>query len=173
MLAVIFFIIGLVMLVLGGLGTVFPALPGLPLMFGGYWLLAYLGDYSLLSVKSVWIMAGIMIIGEVVDRVASLFGAKLTGSGQKALWGSIVGSIAGLFTFGFIGMAIGVVVGAMLGELLDKRTLLEAGKVGFGTFIGFAVGLISKVMIAAGIFLYVGTLFTLYFGNWLVNIWPW
>ena len=40
----ILIILGLMALLIGLLGTVYPAIPGLGLMFAGAWLLAYAGD---------------------------------------------------------------------------------------------------------------------------------
>ena len=42
----ILIILGLIAIVVGILGTIYPALPGLGLMFGGAWLLGYAGDYQ-------------------------------------------------------------------------------------------------------------------------------
>ena len=39
-------VLGLIAIVVGILGTIYPALPGLGLMFGGAWLLGYAGDYQ-------------------------------------------------------------------------------------------------------------------------------
>lgn len=42
-------VLGLIAIVVGILGTIYPALPGLGLMFGGAWLLGYAGDYQCLA----------------------------------------------------------------------------------------------------------------------------
>ena len=47
----IFILLGLIAICVGLLGTVYPAIPGLGLMFGGAWLLAYAGDYQIYGTK--------------------------------------------------------------------------------------------------------------------------
>ena len=49
---------------------------------------------------------------------------------------------------GIPGLLLGPFVGAALGEYLARGRLLQAGKVGLGTWIGLLVAAIAKVVIA-------------------------
>lgn len=137
-------ILAIILLIVGAAGTVFPALPGLPLMFGGAWLLAYSSDYQIVGSFSVLILGMVCAIGMAMDFVAGVLGAKYTGASKEALWGAFIGGLAGLF-LGLVGLVLGPLLGAAIGELLAKRNILLAGKVGIGTFIGFIVGTVAKI----------------------------
>ncbi|MBP6561973.1 MAG: DUF456 family protein [Neisseriaceae bacterium] len=136
--------LGLILLAIGLMGTIHPAIPGLPIMFAGAWALAYQSDYLIIGAASLWTIGIITVIGMGMDFVASLIGAKATGASKKALWGAFIGGVVGIF-FGIIGMVFGPLIGAATGEFIDKQSLLIAGKVGLGTFIGFIVGVMAKI----------------------------
>jgi uncharacterized protein YqgC (DUF456 family) len=150
--------LALIFLIVGLLGTILPAIPGLPLMFAGAWLLAYTGDYQIIGTPALIALGILALIGSAMDYVAGLLGAKFTGASKQALWGAFVGGIVGLF-FALPGLILGPLVGAALGELWARRSLLSAGKVGIGTFIGFIIGVVAKVGCALAILLTIAALF--------------
>lgn len=137
-------ILAIILLLAGIAGTIFPALPGLPLMFAGAWVLAYTSDYQIIGSTSLIIVGIICAIGMAMDFVAGILGAKYTGASKTALMGAFIGTIAGAF-LGIPGLVFGPLLGAALGELIDKRNVLLAGKVGIGTFIGFIIGTVAKM----------------------------
>lgn len=137
-------ILAVILLLLGAAGTIFPALPGLPMMFGGAWLLAYTSDYQVVGNVSLLVLGVVCVFGMAMDFVASMLGAKYTGASREALWGAFIGGIVGI-PFGLVGLVLGPLLGAALGELLEKRSVLLAGKVGVGTLIGFIIGTVAKI----------------------------
>lgn len=143
-------ILALVLLIAGAAGTIFPALPGLPLMFAGAWVLAHAQDYAVFGTGTLVALAILTAIGMAMDFVAGLLGAKYTGASKEALWGAFIGGIVGAF-FSLPGLVLGPLLGAALGEFIAKRNLFTAGKVGIGTFIGFIVGTVAKIGSALGI----------------------
>lgn len=136
--------LGLMALLIGLLGTVYPALPGLGLMFAGAWLLAYSGDYRIISGNTVMILGVVAALGSLADYVAGMLGAKFTGASRAAVWGAFAGGIIGAF-FALPGLLLGPLLGAVAGQLWSQPDLLRAGKVGIGTFIGFIVGVAAKI----------------------------
>ena len=144
----IFIIIGLILLVIGILGIVYPALPGLPLMFAGALSIGYAQQFFYMSWWSLGTIAVIAIIGSALDYIAGTLGAKFTGASKKALIGSLIGAFVGaVMSLGgfWIAIFLGPLLGAAIGEYIDKKDLLKAGKVGMGTFIGFIVGVLAKI----------------------------
>ena len=89
------------------------------------------------------------LVSLAVDFFASLLGAKRAGASGKALWGAALGTFAGLF-FGIHGLLLGPFLGAVAGEMLGGREWREASKVGFGTWLGIAVGTALKLALAFG-----------------------
>ncbi|MDK4685042.1 DUF456 family protein [Kingella negevensis] len=150
--AVLLILLAIVLLLVGAGGVIFPALPGLPLMFAGAWLLAYSSDYQVVGSLSVLVLLLVALFGMAMDFLAGLLGAKYTGASTEALWGAFIGGVAGMF-FGLAGLVLGPMLGAAVGEFADKRNLWLAGKVGLGTFIGFMVGTVAKISSALTILL--------------------
>ena len=88
----------------------------------------------------------------VVDVWATGVGAKRVGASSMATWGAVLGSVVGIF-FGLPGLFVGPFVGAVLGELLHRRKLGrddlgQATRIGFGTWLGLALGIGLKVALA-------------------------
>ena len=144
----ILIILGIILLIVGILGIIYPALPGLPLMFVGALSIAYAHDFSYMSWGILGTILVIAVIGSLLDYVASTLGAKFTGASKQALWGSVIGTVVGAllsFTGMFFAIFLGPLVGAAVGEFIARRDLLKAGKVGIGTFMGFIAGVIAKI----------------------------
>ncbi|MCS4532876.1 DUF456 domain-containing protein [Neisseria montereyensis] len=144
--------LGLIALIAGLLGTIYPALPGLGLMFGGAWLLAYADGYHIIGTNTLIFLAVVTILGTATDYVAGMLGAKFTGASKTAIWGSLIGGIIGAF-FSLPGLLLGPLLGAAIGEFWARKDLWSAGKVSIGTFIGFIIGVVAKVGCALTILL--------------------
>lgn len=134
--------------IIGGLaGTIFPALPGLPLMLAGIGLIGYLENFQHLNTYVFIILIVLTIIGSAIDFLAGLFGAKATGASKQALWGAFIGGIVGIF-FGIPGAIFGPLIGAIIGEILARSDIKQVSKVSIGTFIGFLIGTCAKISCA-------------------------
>jgi uncharacterized protein len=136
-----------ILVVVGLAGTVLPMLPGVPFVFGGLLVAAWLGDFQRIGWPTLTVLGILMLIAMAVDFVATLLGAKRAGASKLALVGAAVGSIVGLF-FGLIGIFIFPFVGAVIGEYLQHQRLGQAGKVGLATWIGLLFGAIAKFSLA-------------------------
>ena len=144
--------IAAVLVVIGLVGTVLPALPGLPLVFAGMLLAAWAGDFQQISVFTVVVLGVLTLLSLAIDFWATALGAKRVGASRKALVGAVLGTFAGIF-FGPVGLFAGPFVGALAGELLHGRTLNgrglgQATKVGFGTWLGIVFGVVLKLTLA-------------------------
>ena len=93
-------------LVLVGLaGTILPALPGVPFVFGGLLIVAWLGEFQRIGWPTLTILAVLTAFAVLVDLLATLLGAKRVGASKLALLGAAIGSIIGIF-FGLVGIFI-------------------------------------------------------------------
>jgi uncharacterized protein YqgC (DUF456 family) len=145
------------LIVLGGLvGTIIPALPGVPLIFGGLLLAAWAEGFQSVGSTTIAILGGLTALAWLIDFLAAALGAKRLGASQMAFWGATVGAIVGMF-FGLPGIMLGPFLGAVLAELSIGRTLDDAGRAGYGAWLGVIVGTAAKLAIAffmVGIFLF-------------------
>lgn len=129
----------------GLIGAVLPALPGIPLIFAGVWLVAFLDRYQHLG---EWWLLGIGLIGAVgmiLDLLAGALGAKRVGASGRAIGGALLGTIIGTF-MGLAGLVLGPFVGAVLGELSAGNSVLRSAHVGLGTWVGLIFGTIIKLV---------------------------
>lgn len=137
-------------------GVVVPALPGVPMIFIGLWLAAWIDGYARVGVVTLAVLGAIVVLAIVTDLVASALGARRVGASPQAIWGSALGSVVGLF-FGLPGLVLGPFVGAVLGELSARRSLEQAANVGIATWMGLLLGTIAKLALSLamiGIFVF-------------------
>lgn len=136
-----------VMVLLGFAGTLLPALPGVPLVFGGLFLAAWIGGFQRIGWPTLTILALLTALAIATDLVASLLGAKRVGASRLALAGAAIGSIVGIF-FGLVGIFIFPFVGAIIGELIAQQRWQQAAKVGVATWLGLMLGALAKLSLA-------------------------
>ena len=136
------------LLIVGGLaGSVLPALPGIPMIFGGIWLVAAVDGYRHLGLWWLLIIGTLGGIGVIVDFVASTLGAKRIGASKLALWGAGLGTLVGMF-FGIPGLLFGPFLGALAGELAAGTSVLRSAHVGIGTWLGLLFGTLIKLVLS-------------------------
>lgn len=136
-----------VLVVVGLAGTILPVLPGVPFVFGGLLIAAWIGDFQKIGWPTLTILAVLTALAVAADLVATLLGAKRAGASKLALLGAAIGSIVGLF-FGLIGIFVFPFVGAVIGEVMARQRLNQAAKVGFATWLGMLVGVLAKLSLA-------------------------
>ena len=139
----------LVLIGAGVAGTVLPALPGAPLVFGGLLLAAWIDDFQKVGYVTVGALAVLTLITVAVDVLASVAGAKRVGASRAGLIGSALGTVLGLF-FGFGGLIAGPFAGALIGELMARRGLYSAGRVAVATWIALLFAIVVKLAVVFG-----------------------
>ncbi|MBC8077321.1 MAG: DUF456 domain-containing protein [Chloroflexales bacterium] len=137
----------MVLVLVGLAGTLLPALPGVPLVFGGLLLAAWLGQFERIGWPTLTILAILTALSIVADLAATLLGAKRVGASRQALVGAAIGSVAGIF-FGLVGLFIFPFVGAVVGEMIARRQLGQAARVGVATWVGLVLGTLAKLSLA-------------------------
>ena len=153
--AILLWMLAGVLVVVGLAGTILPALPGVPLVFMGLLIAAWMGDFQKIGWPTLTILALLTALAVAADLLATLFGAKRAGASKLALLGAAIGSIVGLF-FGLIGILVFPFVGAVAGELVARRRLDRAARVGLATWLGMLFGALAKLSLAItmlGVFL--------------------
>jgi uncharacterized protein len=142
-----------VMLVLVGLaGTLLPILPGVPLVFAGLLLGAWIDGFVHVGWPLLLVLALLTALSVVVDVAATSLGAKGAGAGRAAMLGAAIGTIVGLF-FGPVGLLVGPFLGAAAGQFLVRQDLLEAGRAGVGAWVGFLLGSLAKLALGVAMVL--------------------
>jgi len=140
-------ILSVSLVAIGIAGTVLPMLPGVPLVFGGLLLAAWTNDFQSVGWPVLTVLGLIALISLLVDFAASSLGAKRVGASRAAMLGAALGTLLGLF-FGLPGLLIGPFAGAAAGQFLVRGDVADAGRAGFGAWIGFLVGSLAKLALA-------------------------
>jgi uncharacterized protein YqgC (DUF456 family) len=111
----------------------------------------------------------LLTIGEIIEFLAGVAGAKKGGSSRRGMWGAIIGGIAGAFVFmplfsiipvlgtlfgAFFGAVLGTFLGAIIGEVTaEQATIKGSMKPALGATIGRVIGTTSKVGLAIAVWL--------------------
>ncbi len=144
------------LLILGGIiGSVVPIIPGPVLVLVGAVVYAWHTDFTVVSWTVLAVLAVLAILSQVLDYVASVFGAGKYGASKWGLAGAFIGGIVGIFFGGIIGIIIGPFIGAVVFELFHGKTFAMSFKVGYGTLLGLLGGALGRLIIAlimAGVF---------------------
>ena len=139
--------LAIVLVVIGLIGIVMPAVPGTWLIFGGLVLAAWADGFMRVSIWTLVLIGLIAAASYTIDFVAAAAGAKKLGASKRAIVGAALGTLAGL-VFGLPGLIVGPFAGAVLGELTVQRDWKKAGRAGVAAWIGFAIGTALKVALA-------------------------
>ena len=140
-------VLATLLVVVGLVGVVMPAVPGTILIFAGLLLAAWSDGFVRVGVPTMVLLGILTVATYGVDIAIMALGMKRLGTTRRAMVGAALGTLAGLF-FGLPGLIIGPFAGAMLGELTADADWRVAGRAGFAAWIGFLVGVMAKVGLA-------------------------
>lgn len=146
-------LLGLALVVAGFAGLVLPVLPGIPLVFAGLVVFAWMEDFAYVGAATLVILGLLALASYGIDFLASALGAKKFGASSRAIWGAALGALVGIF-FGLPGLVFGPFLGAVTGEFTARATWQKAVQAGFGATVGLIFGALLKIALA---FAMVGT----------------
>jgi hypothetical protein len=150
---ILWYVIAGILIVAGLIGAILPNLPGIPVMFAGMLLAAWVGHFQKIPAWVIVFLGVLAAFSIVFDFFAGTYGAKRYGASKAAVWGAFIGTIIGLF-FGIPGIILGPFAGAVVGQLASGSRVEHAARVGFGTWIGLVIGTAIKLAVA---FMMLGT----------------
>ncbi len=148
---VVLMILAFVLIIGSVVGSVLPALPGPPLGYVAI-LLMHLTDWVDYSVSFLLLWLVIVVVVTVLDNVLPIWTTKKFGGSKRAMWGSVIGLLVGMFVPP-VGIILGTLLGAIIGEMTAGSDLSKSLKAGFGTFVGFILTTGGK-LICCGFFVY-------------------
>jgi len=144
---ILLWVIAGLLVLIGLAGVVLPALPGIPLVFGGLLMAAWLDGFERIGGVTLAVLGALAVLAWLIDFAASVIGAQRVGASPLALIGAAIGTVAGLFG-GLIGLLFAPLAGAAIGEFIARRDAFQAARVGLATWLGMLLAAIAKVAIA-------------------------
>jgi len=152
---ILWWILAGLIVIAGLVGTVVPVLPGIPVIWAGLVLAAWITNFEPVGWGTLAILGVLTLLSIAIDFMAAAFGAKRQDASPRAFWGATLGAIIGIF-FGLPGIILGPFIGAVMAELAEGRGAHQAGRSGYGVWVGVVLGTAAKLSIAfvmLGIFL--------------------
>lgn len=144
------------------IGSVLATMLGLP----GNWLLlvvmigySYFTDFQILPLSTMLWLTGAILLGELIEFMAALLGAKRNKASRLAMFGTVCGGFAGAMIGTMILPLIGSVIGAAAGVFavayfVERHVTgdsAQAKQVAVGAMFGQLIGMLAKLCIAIGV----------------------
>jgi uncharacterized protein len=136
-------ILGIILMILGIIGCLVPVLPGPPLSFLGL-IFLHLSRFGQFTSPVLITLGIIAVVVTVLDYIVPVWGTRRFGGSKYGTRGATIGLIVGFF-LGPLGMIIGPMVGAFVGEMIFKDDINYAVRAGFGSLLGFLMGIGLKL----------------------------
>lgn len=134
-------------MIVGLVGIILPALPGLILMLIGILIYGWHFGFSILGYNFIITMVLLTFLGTFIDILGSMLGAKKYGASKLSLLNMFVGLIFGFFTMGLAGLVIGPVIAVIFTEMFKGKSLNYSLKVTIGLVLGFLSGIAFRFFI--------------------------
>ena len=147
-----------VVMLVGVVGAVVPAIPGISLITIAALVWAIATQFANSAVIPL-VVAVVVLLGVGIDFLAGYLGAKQAGASKWGQIGAFVGLLLGMFGLlptvviggplgPIVGLLLGSVLGAVVGEFLYRRDLGIAFKAALGIVVGTVIGNLIQGLLA-------------------------
>lgn len=140
------------LMIVGILGSFLPMLPGIPLSWGGLFLLHLISvvpmNYTFLGITLI-----ITLIIFALQYAIPALGTKYLGGSKPGMIGATIGLFMGIFIPIPFAILIAPFVGAYLGEILNKADSKTALKAASGSFIGLLASTFMEFVVTVIFFI--------------------
>ncbi len=143
-------VLAIALFILGLVGTVLPGLPGAPLIWLGAFVYGLFTGFSRLSAWFYVLQGLAVVLTFLIDYAATAYGVRRYGGSPGAVYGAIIGVLAGPIVLGPPGIVMGPFAGALAAELIRGRRGRDAFRSAFGTLLGLAGGVVLKLAVGIG-----------------------
>ena len=144
----ILIITGIILNILGIIGIVVPALPGIILNYLALFLLYISRGEEAIGLNALIMFGLLTLLVALLDYILPLAGAKKLGASRTGIIFAVIGMITGMIFFPPFGIFFGLLIGAFAGELIAGKSQSQAFKAGFVTFLGILTSMVVKLMLA-------------------------
>ena len=141
-------LVSIVVMLVGVVGTIIPAIPGMGLVFLGILIYSVGTGFATIEPLTMILFGVVAALGWLASFFGSAWGARAGGGTRAALVGTFVGAIAGIFLMGPPGLVVGAFVGALIGALASGQKHDQALQVAAYSVIGILGGAIMQFILA-------------------------
>src|SRR5688572_12219818 len=137
--------LGIILIIIGIIGSLLPLLPGPPIAYVGL-LLQLFREPQPFTTRFILVWGGIVLVSLILDYVIPIWGTKKFGGTKYGVWGCTIGFLLA-FWMGPWGVIIGPFLGAFVGELIGGQDSKKSFKAAVGSFVGFLLGSFLKLVV--------------------------
>lgn len=145
--------VGIILIIVGILGSLLPLLPGPPIAYVGL-LLQLFREPAPFTTEFILVWGGIVVLSLLLDYLVPIWGTKKFGGTKYGVWGCTIGFLLA-FWMGPWGVVIGPFLGAFVGELLAGQDSRKSFRAAMGSFVGFLLGSFVKLVVCFMMLYYV------------------
>ena len=139
-----------------GLTAIIFGFPGTWIILAASAIYAWFTDFAFITKQMLIGLLLLALLAELIDFMASSWGARRYGGSKKAMLGTLLGGIFGAIALTPVFFGLGSMLGAFLGAFagaffvtyLDLRKMDDAVRVGWGAFLGRVFATVFKGSIA-------------------------
>ncbi|MGN7941849.1 DUF456 family protein [Virgibacillus sp. 6R] len=139
--------ITVILFILSFVGIVYPLIPSIVMIWGGFAVYQFLINPDGLS---IWFWISMIILSIVLiaaDIIANSYFVKKYGGSKTSERIAVVATIIGSFILPPFGIIIIPFLAVLITEVIIHKDTKKAAKIGFATVIGFLGGSIAKLLI--------------------------
>ncbi|WP_029215505.1 DUF456 domain-containing protein [Kallotenue papyrolyticum] len=139
--------IALLIMIVGTIGALVPALPGPALVWLGALYYAWQTGWTVVGWPSLLLLLALAVLGGTTDLWMSYFGARTGGASLGGTLASLVGGVIGLLIFSLPGAILGALLALALVEFSRHRDWRRVLRAGGGWLIGSLLSALVEVLI--------------------------
>ena len=147
---ILFILLTIAAIIIGIAGTFVPILPGIPLSFIAILLYGWYDGFQHITAHYLIVLGVFTVVSVVVDQLTMVWGMKVFHSDNRAIIGSTLGSLLGIFIWPPFGMLIFCFLGAFVVEYYLYKDSDRALHSSIGALLGFLSGTLFKVVLGIG-----------------------
>ena len=132
-------IIGVILCLIGIVGSFVPIIPGPMTSWLGL-LVINLTEAIPFEVEFLIITLIVAILISIFDYIIPILGVKKLGGSKGGLFGASIGLLLGLIIMGPLGLIFGPFIGAVSGEMINKKNFTDSLKPALGSLVGILIG---------------------------------
>ena len=136
------------LMVIGFLGTIFPSLPGLPLLWTVVVLYGLTTQFKTIDINFLILTTLLIVLVILLDVIASVRGTKKLEISAWGVFGAIAGGMIGSSFHSLPVLVILPIIGAVIGELISGRDAVYRIETSSYHVVGFVGGTIVKAGVA-------------------------
>lgn len=139
----------LIFFIVVGFAAIFFTTFGTFIMMAGTLLYAVMTDFEIITPKLLGILFVLYVIGELLEFIFTVIGAKKFGASNAAAVGAVAGGVLGaVIGTGFFGIGIipGTFCGIFLGAFLVEQLLYKEWRRSFNAGVGSLAGRIGSIV---------------------------